>query len=82
MCDAGEVPPDDAPTVNRDRRDRILDWHEELVRLEPDLASLPAAARRAVQATVECFLREDGEMTTGSHVPAGYRCVHVLDDVA
>jgi len=42
-----------------ERRDRILDWREELHRLEPELPDLPAAARRAVQAVVEDFLRED-----------------------
>jgi hypothetical protein len=50
-----------APTVNRDRRDRVLDWHEELRRLEPDLPKLPAAARQAVEATLRRFLLEDAE---------------------
>ena len=40
-------------------RDRILDWHEELHRLEPELSELPEEARRAVEALVEGFLHED-----------------------
>lgn len=39
--------------------DRILDWREELRRLEPELSSLPPAAREAVRATVARFLWED-----------------------
>jgi hypothetical protein len=60
--------------VNRDRRDRILDWREELRRLEPDLPRLPRAAQEAIRATVERFLREDDE--------AGLRPRLALDDAA
>jgi hypothetical protein len=52
---------DDAATVNRDCRDRVLDWREELRRLEPDLPNLPPAARAAVEATLQRFLGEDAE---------------------
>jgi hypothetical protein len=68
--DAARWAPDDVSSVNRDRRDRILDWREELERLEPDLPRLPAAARLAVRATVERFLRED---TEAGLAPAGAR---------
>jgi hypothetical protein len=62
--DAGAPARDHAPSVNRDRRDRVLDWREELRRLEPDLPQLPAAARQAVDATLLCFLLEDAEAGT------------------
>jgi hypothetical protein len=68
--------------VNSDRRDRVLDWREELRRLEPDLPGLPAAARLAVQTTVERFLREEAEMELeqrGAPVRAHAR---ELDDAA
>jgi hypothetical protein len=65
---------DEAATVNRDSRDRILDWREELRRLEPDLPRLPAAARLAVRTTVERFLREDAATQT--------RQIRALDDAA
>ncbi len=42
-----------------EHRDRILDWHEELYRLEPELPDLPEEARRAVHALVESFRCED-----------------------
>jgi hypothetical protein len=42
-----------------EHRDRILDWREELRRLEPELASLPAGAQRAVRRLVEQFRLED-----------------------
>ena len=42
-----------------EHRDRILDWREELRRLEPELSNLPAAAQRAVRSVVEQFMRED-----------------------
>jgi hypothetical protein len=57
-----------------ERRDRILDWREELRRLEPELPELPAAAREAVLATVRRFLREDAEVHAAAR-PA-------LDDAA
>jgi hypothetical protein len=37
----------------------VLDWHEELLRIAPRLQEMPAAAREAVYAVVEDFLRED-----------------------
>ena len=52
-----------------EQRDRILDWRFELRRLEPELPSLPQAARAAVLATVARFLREDAE--TGAAAEQG-----------
>jgi hypothetical protein len=40
-------------------RDRVSDWQEELLRIEPELAGLPAAARLAVLVVVVDFLEED-----------------------
>jgi hypothetical protein len=40
-------------------QDRILDWQEELLRIAPNLHEMPDAARQAVYAVVEDFLRED-----------------------
>lgn len=56
--------------MNTDRRDRVLDWREELFGLEPDFAALPEAARNAVQATVARFLSEDTE-EDGASGPQG-----------
>jgi len=42
-----------------DRRDRILDWHDELRRVTPLLAELPLAARLAIAEVVATFARED-----------------------
>jgi len=42
-----------------DRRDRVLDWHDELRRLTPLLAELPLAARLAIAEVVATFARED-----------------------
>jgi hypothetical protein len=42
-----------------DRRDRVLDWHDELRRVTPLLAELPLAARLAVAEVVATFARED-----------------------
>jgi hypothetical protein len=36
-----------------------MDWQEELLRIAPRLAELPDAARQAVYAVVEEFVRED-----------------------
>jgi hypothetical protein len=40
-------------------RERVLDWRDELLRIEPELAGLPAAARLAVLVVVADFLEED-----------------------
>jgi hypothetical protein len=45
--------------VPTDLRDRVLDWQEELLRIAPRLNDLSDAARQAVYAVVEDFLRED-----------------------
>jgi hypothetical protein len=42
-----------------DLHERVMDWHEELLRIAPRLTELPDAARQAVYAVVEDFLRED-----------------------
>jgi len=39
--------------------DRVLDWHEELRRIERQFADLPAEARQAVRQVVERFRVED-----------------------
>ena len=44
-----------------EHRDRILDWRQELRRLEPDIHALPRAARDAVLSTVARFLWEDAK---------------------
>ena len=46
-------------SVSTDLRDRVMDWQEELLRIAPRLTELPDAARQAVYAVVEEFLRED-----------------------
>jgi hypothetical protein len=68
--------------VNRDRRDRVLDWHEELQRLEPDLPKLPGSARLAVETTVEHFLREDAEAGVELGAASARPLVHALHDAA
>ena len=45
--------------VPTDLYDRIMDWHDELLRIAPRLHEMPDAARQAVYAVVEEFLRED-----------------------
>ena len=42
-----------------DRRERILDWRDELRRVTPLLAELPMGARLAVMEVVATFARED-----------------------
>jgi len=44
-----------------DRRDRVLDWRDELRRVTPRLAELPLGARLAVLAVVATFVREDAD---------------------
>jgi hypothetical protein len=45
--------------VPTDLQDRVLDWHEELLRITPRLLELPAAARQALYDVVAGFMRED-----------------------
>ena len=45
--------------MGTDYLDRVLDWHDELLRIAPRLSDMPEAAREAVYAVVEDFLRED-----------------------
>ncbi len=40
--------------------DRVLDWHEELRRIEDEFADLPTEARAAVEQLVHLFEDEDG----------------------
>ena len=44
-----------------DRRDRVLDWRDELRRVTPLLLELPTPARRAVMDVVAAFVREDAD---------------------
>jgi hypothetical protein len=44
-----------------DRRDRVLDWRDELRRVTPRLPELPLGARLAVMQVVATFVREDAE---------------------
>jgi hypothetical protein len=46
-------------SVPFDRRERILDWRDELRRVTPLLAELPIGARLAVMEVVATFARED-----------------------
>ena len=50
-----------AETVTQPRRDRVLDWREELLRIAPELPSLPVQARLAVLRLVARFVHEDAE---------------------
>ena len=45
--------------MGTDYLDRVMDWHDELLRIAPRLSDMPEAAREAVYAVVEDFLRED-----------------------
>jgi hypothetical protein len=45
--------------VPMDARDRVLDWQDEMRRLEPRLLELPAAAREAIREVVAAFQLED-----------------------
>ena len=40
--------------------DRVLDWHDELRRIEHEFADLPDEARAAVLRLVQLFQDEDG----------------------
>ena len=42
-----------------EHRDRVLDWHLELRRLEPHLLELPTAARRLLAEITRGFEAED-----------------------
>jgi hypothetical protein len=48
--------------VPTDLRDRVMDWHEELLRIAPRLLDLPEAARQAIYDTVNDFLHEDADL--------------------
>jgi hypothetical protein len=46
-------------SVPTDARDRVLDWRDELLRIEPRLLELPLAARQAIRDVVTAFELED-----------------------
>jgi hypothetical protein len=50
------------------RRDRVMDWEEELLRIAPRLLELPVAARQAIYDTVACFMREDAEAVASTRL--------------
>jgi len=54
--------------VPPDLHDRIMDWHDELLRIAPRLQEMPDAARQAVYAVVEEFLREDSGFADSDRV--------------
>ena len=58
----------DAP-VGTDYLERVIDWHDELLRIAPRLSDLPEAAREAVYAVVEDFLREDAGRVDAPRLP-------------
>jgi len=57
MAGPARVPEDGRMRQGDD--DRVLDWHEELRRIEQRFADLPQEARIAVQRVVERFRAED-----------------------
>jgi len=46
-------------SMGKTGEDRVLDWQEELRRIEGRLADLPPAARLAVESVIERFRAED-----------------------
>ena len=58
-----------------DRRDRVLDWRDELRRVTPRLAELPLGARLAVMEVVATFAREDAAEPAESLLDSVYRAV-------
>ena len=62
-----------------DRRERILDWRDELRRVTPLLAELPMGARLAVMEVVATFARED---RTDPSQALGEPQSHAISDAA
>jgi hypothetical protein len=58
-----------------DRRDRVLDWKDELRRVTPRLAELPPGARLAVMQVVAAFVREDADDPAASLAEPRHRAV-------
>jgi hypothetical protein len=52
--------------MHNDRRERVLDWRDELRRVTPLLAELPMGARLAVMEVVATFAREDRDVPSPS----------------
>jgi hypothetical protein len=65
-----------------DRRDRVLDWRDELRRLTPLLLELPAPARRAVMDAVAAFVREDEDGSGESLLDTLHGSVLAVSDAA
>jgi hypothetical protein len=62
-----------------DRRERILDWRDELRRVTPLLAELPMGARLAVMEVVATFAREDHAAPADSYAET---LNHAVSDAA
>ena len=58
-----------------DRRDRVLDWRDELRRVTPRLAELPLGARLAVMQVVATFVREDADAPAESLAEPRHRAI-------
>ncbi len=58
-----------------DRRDRVLDWRDELRRVTPRLGELPLGARLAVMQVVATFVREDADDPAESLVDPRHRAI-------
>jgi hypothetical protein len=56
-------------SMGTDYLERVIDWHDELLRIAPRLSDLPEAAREAVYAVVEDFLREDAGRLDAPRLP-------------
>jgi hypothetical protein len=69
-------------TMPLDRRDRVLDWHDELRRVTPLLAELPLAARLAIAEVVATFAREDARDGGESSVETSRRATHSISNAA
>ena len=65
-----------------ERRDRILDWHDELRRLIPRLPELPVAARLAVIEVVATFEREDADRSDASLTETLNRAARAISHAA
>ena len=51
-------------------RERVLDWHDELRRIEPELSGLPPAARELILELVAHFAAEDAAAEAPVERPA------------
>jgi hypothetical protein len=58
-----------------DRRDRVLDWRDELRRVTPRLAEMPLGARLAVMQVVAAFVREDADDPAESLAEPRHRAI-------